>query len=269
MKPVNQLPPPICHIQKQLLPLQCRIAAHPVLNALTHPEAIQYFMTQHVFCVWDFICLVKTLNGRLSPNQAPWFPTPDPDSVRLLYEILLSEETDEDPYPKTCQYGSHFEWYYNAMQACGADTVAIDHCLTLLKQGGTLDAALSHANILPSTRAFVQSTFATFAQETRIMAAYFVFGREAMIPDFFTPWLAQIKQHCILGCQKLCTYLERHITLDSDDHFPKAAQMLANLCGENSSAWAQVETAAMESLKTRLDFLDGAYAALRTSVVST
>ena len=122
-----------------------------------------------------------------------------------------------------------------------------------------MDAALDHPNILPSTRAFVQKTFATFEQATPVIAAYFVFGREAMIPDLFTPWLAQIKRHRMPGCKKLCTYLARHIELDSNDHFPKAVQMLTNLCGEDSAVWAQVEAAATCALKTRLNFLDGVY----------
>jgi hypothetical protein len=52
----------------------------------------------------------------------------------------------------------------------------------------------------------------------------------------------------------LAQYLDRHITLDSDDHFPKAAQLLERVCGDDAVAWEQAGQAA---LRARLDLLSG------------
>ena len=51
---------------------------------------------------------------------------------RLINEIVLAEESDEDPYG---QYFSHFEMYYQAMNEAGADTKKIESFLNSLHMG--------------------------------------------------------------------------------------------------------------------------------------
>jgi hypothetical protein len=244
-------------IQASLEPLQAAIVGHPVLQCLTDLAAVRRLMTQHAFAVWDFVCLIKVLYSRLVVTGAPWYPPDDPDSVRLLYEILISEETDDNPNRQGSQYVSHFTLYHQAMSACGANTAPIDQCLARLRVGDDLTVALSHPDILPSTRQFVEHTFASFTQPTHVLAAGFVFGREALVPHFFEPWLDQLTTYQIPHCEALRYYLDRHVTLDKDEHFPKAAQMLINLCGDNEAYWQQVEIAAHSALTVRLHFLDG------------
>ena len=215
--------------------------------------------------MWDFVCLIKTLYSRLTTTTAPWFPAKDPDSLRLLYDILINEEVDQHPIPGRVRYCSHFEYYYAAMEACGADTDPITHCLAALRSSASLRTALEHPKVLPCTRDFVQHTFAVFNRSTPVLAAYFVFGREAMIADFFTPWLAQLKKHCVPQYELLAYYLARHINLDGDDHFPRAAQLLANLCGDDQRRWTQVTQAARMALRQRVYFLNGVYDALVSS----
>ena len=147
------------------------------------------------------------------------------------------------------------------MVASGANTHGIDHCLDQLQAGHSLEIALSHPSLLPSTRAFVYHTFETLTYPTHMLVASFVFGREGMIPDFFIPWLDRINQHAIPRCELLATYLARHIDLDADDHFPKALQLLVRLCGDDQTYWHQARKSAIDALKARLAFLDGVYTA--------
>lgn len=247
----------IRRINTQLTPLQSAIATHPVLTQLTTLTAIQTLMTQHVFAVWDFINLVKALHSRLTKTTPIWLPPAHPDSVRLLTEIILEEETDQHPHPTTRDHVSHFTLYREAMIACGANTAPIEACLAHIKQQMPLEKALTHTAILPSTRAFVQQTFEMCQAPLPALAASFVFGREGMVPHFFTPWLKQIKQHQLPHCEPLVYYLERHIHLDSQAHFPKALQLLTQICGRRPTHWLQAKRAAIRALKVRIDFLDG------------
>lgn len=218
-------------------------------------------MSQHVFITWDFVNLIKALHSQLTATQPPWFPTRDPEAVRLLYEILIEEETDTDPN-QPGQHGSHLAFYLLAMQHCGADTQPFQSCIDKMQQGELLDHALAHPAILPCTQQFVKQTFAVCEQATLpALAAYFVFGREAMVPHLFKPWLAQLQQTLREDTVWLEYYLKRHIELDSQSHFPKAANMLSNICGNNTGDWQVAKQAAKEALQARLAFLDGMYQA--------
>ena len=256
----------MCHwieaIEVVLAPLQQKIAQHPLIDNLTTLPAIQCFMQHHVFAVWDFVCLLKTLMARMGCVTVPWLPPTHADSVRFLSEILLDEESDQLPeYPQRL---AHFELYLHAMRACGADTQPIEQFLLHLQQGQSLQHALQAPNILSTARQFVQSTWAFFDQPTPALAAAFVFGREAMVPQLFTPLLAQIEQHRIPHCDVLCTYLARHIEIDSQEHYPQAVNMLEHLCGDSAECWQQVQQAAEQALQARLDFLGGIQAALNS-----
>jgi len=50
---------------------------------------LRRFMASHVFCAWDFISLLKTLQRVLTGVQMPWFPSADPLARRFINEIVL------------------------------------------------------------------------------------------------------------------------------------------------------------------------------------
>ena len=249
---------PIDAIQTNLAPLYQQIAKHPLIPRLGELAVLKLFMSQHVFIVWDFVNLIKTLYSRLTHTQLPWLPSENPSAVRLLYEILIEEETDLDPNSNR-QYCSHLSLYQQAMRACGADQRPFNTMIRLLEQNKPWETALKEAAVFPSTYQFVRQTLITCEQAPLpSLAAYFVFGREAMIPDLFKPWLAALKQQKEQkAVAPLIYYLERHIELDSDAHFPKAVEMLTKLCAGNQQHWASVQQAAQNALYARLQFLEG------------
>lgn len=252
---LQKIDPRVQRISESLLPLRKQIAKHTLLRRLTSLAAVRLFMQQHSFAVWDFISLLKCLFSRVVNTSVPWVPSDDTDSVRLLYELLISEESDKLPGKQA--YASHFNLYLIAMIESSADINPILDSIDACRHGASLDKALDDSRILPSTRAFVKQTFATFTEPTPVIAANFLFGREALVPELFIPLLAKINQHKIPRCKSLCYYLHRHIQIDSQDHFPKAAQLLVNVCADESAAWEQAKASAHSALQARLDFLTG------------
>ena len=95
--------------------LYTRLAAHPLYRSFHSVEDLRLFMESHVYAVWDFMSLLKTLHRGLTCVDTPWLPTSDASSRRLINEIVIGEESDEDEG----QPLSHFELYLMVMQAAG------------------------------------------------------------------------------------------------------------------------------------------------------
>jgi hypothetical protein len=80
--------------------LHKQLENHALLNngVNTDITGIQIFMESHVFAVWDFMSLIKSLQYHVCPSTTCWVPTNKIRSgtARLINEIILSEETDLD-----------------------------------------------------------------------------------------------------------------------------------------------------------------------------
>ncbi|MDJ0692270.1 MAG: DUF3050 domain-containing protein [Xenococcaceae cyanobacterium MO_188.B32] len=50
------------------------LVTHPIYRQLNNLTAIQIFMRSHIFAVWDFMTLLKTLQHRLTGLSLPWLP---------------------------------------------------------------------------------------------------------------------------------------------------------------------------------------------------
>jgi hypothetical protein len=223
-------------------------AAHDPHDPLT---PLRIFMESHVFAVWDFMSLVKTLQQRLTCVRAPWLPPSDPMSARLINEIVLCEETDEFAQGR---YASHFDLYLTAMEEVGANTAPIRAFLAALRDGSSITAAMARIDIQSSTKAFVINTMETICGETHEVAASFLLGRENVIPMMFHEVL---RTTTALEAPMLKWYLQRHIEVDGDEHGPAGWRLLARLCGSNATLWAEAEACAKRALYSRRDLWDG------------
>ena len=110
-------------------------------------------------------------------------------------------------------------------------------------------------------RQFITTTFDFFGAGTPELAAAFVYGREAITECMFTPLLASLQETLPTADQPrlktLRYYLQRHIELDHDNHFPQALVMLSRLVGTDNKQWQVVANAAECALQARLHFLSG------------
>jgi len=248
-------------LEEDLRSIRQELVAHPVYALIGDVDSLRVFMAFHVFAVWDFMSLLKTLQRRLTCMEVPWLPPTDPLAARLINEIVLGEETDEiEPH----RYVSHFDLYLAAMEEIEADTRPIRQFVTRLRDGLSPEQALAPP-IPESTRHFVLDTLLTCDAPTLEVAASFLLGREDLIPAMFQRILEELERSGT-RCDSFRFYLDRHVLLDAEVHAPLAKKLLANLCGEDSANWARATAAARAALSSRRSLWSGTAAAVRARV---
>ena len=238
---------------ERISPLRDSLVNHPVYTQLRDLESLQVFMESHIFAVWDFMSLVKTLQSRLTCVTTPWLPPQDIFSARLINDIVLAEETDE---VAPGFFISHFDLYLAGMQEVGANVLPIRNFIQQMREGKSVQVALSKTAIPSTTKAFVLNTIDATNQSTHEIAATFLLGREDVIPSMFRRILRNLENSNI-DCKHLSLYLERHTHLDEDVHGPMGEQLLNNVCGDDEKKWEQSTKAAQKALLARISLWDG------------
>ncbi|HEV2635699.1 MAG TPA: DUF3050 domain-containing protein [Actinocrinis sp.] len=240
--------PGLTSLQQAIEPLRQQVVTHPIYGELDSIERVRIFLGTHVFAVWDFMCLLKSLQTSLTCVQAPWFPTTLTSSTRLINEIVMVEESDE--------YGdgyiSHFELYRKGMSQAGAASAPLTAFLELLRLGVDFPEAAEWAGIPAAAAAFVGTTWDIIeTAPTHCQAAAFAFGREDLIPEMFKQ-VIQISD--TEGCLDIFKdYLARHIEVDGEQHTPMAMQMLIDLCGDDQERWDECVGTVRSALQARVD----------------
>ena len=238
-----------------LRPLRERLVAHEVYTRGETLRDVAIFMEHHVFAVWDFMSLLKSLQRLLTCVSVPWVPRGDRASRRLINELVLGEESDE---ATGSGYVSHFELYRDAMVECGADTAPIDGLIRRLSSDEPVREALRSCGAPVVAQAFVETTWQVIeAASPHGLAAAFALGREELIPDMFRQLVANLQRQFPGRLTALQTYLDRHVHVDEDRHGPLALQMLVNLCGESAEKWREAQTVAAACLQARISLWDG------------
>jgi hypothetical protein len=247
-------------IEARIAPLRARLTTHPLYTAIRTSAHLRTFMESHVFAVWDFMSLLKSLQARLTCVDIPWVPSPFPESRRFINEIVLGEESDQF----NGRAISHFELYLEAMTESGADTASIRSLLAqLTRHPGTFDPTTVQAPA--AARDFVTATFDIIQRGSlAAIAAAFTFGREDVIPDIFRELVRDLhRRGNNLG--KFIWYLERHIEVDGEDHGPLSLRMVADLCGDDETLWEESTSAAESAIAARLALWDGILANINTN----
>jgi hypothetical protein len=234
-------------------PMRQRLIDHPLYREIREIQHLRIFLQSHVFAVWDFMSLLKSLQAYLTCVATPWLPSEYPKSRRLINEIVLGEESDKfgDGYI------SHFELYLQAMVEAEADTSAIRTLIDELKSGCALPDAVSVAAPPAEAVEFVRTTF-SFLQldKPHVTVAAFTFGREDLIPDMFRHMVKDLRQNLeTVGIFEY--YLDRHVEVDADSHGPMALQMVEELCGADERRWEEAGVGAVTALQARLALWDG------------
>jgi len=254
----------LSQLQQAIAPHRQALLSHPVYEHLTGLSAISQFMEAHVFAVWDFMSLVKSLQRQLTCTTLPWKPVGSASTRFLINEIVVGEESDVDPEGG---FISHYELYLRAMKQAGASTTAINLLNHQLSAGLTWEEALAHPDLPAGPAAFTRFTLSVATNApVGVLAAVFTFGREDLIPGMFMAMISQLSAEDQEMLAVFKYYLERHIEVDGDHHSHLALAMTQELLGDNEEAWSAATEVVIKSLQSRKALWDGVLAQL-TGVV--
>jgi hypothetical protein len=241
-------------LKESIQEARVQLLAHPVYSKISDLEGLKKFTECHVFAVWDFMSLLKSLQIGLTSVTLPWMPIGSANTRFLINEIVLGEESDVDENDIRI---SHFELYLKAMHQMGASTKLINQLLSALQNGQSIGEAIAISDIPHQVKQFLQFTFeiAQYAP-LHVKAAVFTFGREDLIPDMFNQILNKIYQEHPNKVSTFKYYIERHIEVDGGHHSHLALEMVSELCGQDVNKWEEARIASLKSLKMRAQLWD-------------
>lgn len=255
-------------IEHRIEPLRKRILEHPLYDELNTMSDLQRFMEMHIFAVWDFMSLLKGLQRVLTSVDEAWVPTESKLARRLVNEIVLAEESDEDPEGNPA---SHYELYLDAMRQAGANTRPVIHFIKTVQRGFKLRDILKFnlAELETPILKYLQANYAIIKRgKVHEMAAAFTYGREDLIPDMFTEIVKELHAKFPGQLNAFVYYLDRHIELDGDEHGPMALKMIVELCANDEQKWLEAEDTCVEALEARLMLWDAIHLLISKKVAS-
>jgi hypothetical protein len=217
-------------------------------------------MQYHVYAVWDFMSLLKSLQRQLTCIDVPWVPRGSANTRYLINEIVIGEESDVDEKGNRI---SHFELYLNAMAQSGADASHILALVDSVSAGKPIAQCLDEATGPQGALRFVRHTFDVVNNcSLPQIAAVFTFGREDIIPGMFISFVKELNNQTPDKVSTFQYYLERHIEVDGDHHSVMAYEMTEELCGNDEAKWEQATKSVIASLEARIALWDAILAAL-------
>jgi len=235
------------------------LQTHEVYTVIKTVADVRVLMESHVFAVWDFMCLLKALQGAVTCVGNLWVPRGDPATRRLVNEIVLGEESDLMPDGECL---SHFELYLRAMAQVGADVKPINRFIEGIHAGHLVRIALQDAGAPRGAHDFVLATMDVVQLgKAHAIAAAFALGREDIIPTMFMELVKGLANRD-RSLDLFVYYLERHIQLDGEEHSELAKKMLSNLCENDDDKWAESAAVAALALKSRRMLWDSVVAQL-------
>lgn len=251
----------IDHLRTEIAPVRQQIITHPLYDHIRTVDDLHIFMEHHVYAVWDFMSLLKSLQRSLTCVSLPWVPVGSAQTRYLINEIVTGEESDVDQQGRRV---SHFELYLDAMQQSGADQQPIHAFIAQVRDGCAVDTAAQRAGLNDGIRAFMRSTFDVIgSQQRHLQAAVFTFGREDLIPDMFLGLIRELNKSLSGQLGVLEYYIERHIEVDGGHHSHLAYQMTTELCGTDEKKWHDATEAVKRSLAARVALWDAALARIQ------
>lgn len=247
-------------LKQEIEPLRQQLINHKVYGAISSLEDLRLFMQHHVYAVWDFMSLLKSLQINLTCARVPWVPVGSAQTRYLINEIVLGEESDVDQEGNRI---SHFELYLKAMTEAGCDTGAIEALVNSINKGVDAQVCIGDESVPAASRDFMRNTFSVIAtNKVYLQAAVFTFGREDLIPGMFVSFVNELNRSSDNKLGTLKYYLERHIEVDGDHHSHLGYEMTAELCGDDETRWQEATMAIKTALEHRIGLWNGIAAAI-------
>jgi hypothetical protein len=82
----------ITQLQEKINIARAKLLAHPVYAQINDLNGLKKFTEFHVYAVWDFMSLLKSLQIGLTCVTLPWIPVGSANTRFLINEIVTGEE---------------------------------------------------------------------------------------------------------------------------------------------------------------------------------
>lgn len=239
-------------LERRLLAERAALAPHPLFSELRTLDHLRAYMRYHVWCVWDFMALLKSVQIGLGSFSTAWLPARDAELLNLVNSIVSEEELDTGPDGRRL---SHFEAYVEAMRELDVSTAEIESFVQQLRRGVGVTDAMYAAGAPAASIEFVTSTIGFCALPLHQRVAAFTLGREELVPHL----LQQIRQHAWFESQRggyFTWYVDRHIELDLAEHGPKSVALASGVIGDDPTRRHEALTTGLDALIARRRYLD-------------
>lgn len=241
-------------LQLEIEPIRQQLIQHEIYANIKTIKDLAVFMEHHVFAVWDFMSLLKSMQRNLTCVNLPWVPVGNAETRYLINEIVLGEESDVNEEGNRT---SHFELYLRAMVQVGCSLDSINTFIKNLNKKIPLTESIIISNVPSESGKFIENTFSVInADVPYIQAAVFTFGREDLIPGMFISFVNELNKQTDNKINILKYYLERHIEVDGDHHSHLSYRMTEELCGNDSKKWEEATVAVKNALYQRVKLWD-------------
>jgi hypothetical protein len=234
---------------------QWKLRQHPLTSrqSIGCVEDLMVFMENHVYAVWDFMCLTKQLQQHLAPSGSPWVPKYSASARRWINEIVLGEESDISLEPGI--HLSHFESYIVAMNEIGINTEWIKSWPNLVNDIGWANA-IQHPRVPEPAKYFMTQT-KKFVDSDKpwIICSALALGREDLLPEQFGSVLNQLEA-VEIPSYVFRWYLARHVEVDGNEHGPASRKLLEELCGDDPIKHQEATDAALDAIEAREKYWD-------------
>ena len=242
------------NLKREIEPLRKQLIDHLVYSGIKSIAHLNIFMEHHVYAVWDFMSLLKSLQRNLTCVNLPWVPVGNPETRYLINEIVLGEESDVDEAGKRT---SHFELYLEAMKQADCNLDGINKLIKNLEKKIPLTESIIISEVPEASAKFIETTFSVVNSDSaHIQAAVFTFGREDLIPGMFISFVNELNKQTDNKISILKYYLERHIEVDGGHHSYLAYKMTEELCGNEVNKWEAATIAVKVALSQRIKLWD-------------
>jgi hypothetical protein len=241
-------------LKKEIEPIRQQLIQHSVYSNIKTVTDLSVFMEHHVYAVWDFMSLLKSLQRNLTCVDVPWLPKGKPETRYLINEIVLGEESDVDQLGNRT---SHFELYLKAMEQINCNLIPITTFIKSLGKQIPLTESISISKVPSEASDFIHNTFSVVNSNIpHVQAAVFTFGREDLIPGMFISFVNELNKQTDNKISILKYYLERHIEVDGEHHSHLAYQMTEELCGNDVKKWEEATEEVKKALGARIKLWD-------------
>ena len=239
--------------KKIIIELKELLISHRLFANKLSIEQVRVFMESHIFSVWGFMSLLKSLQVQITSNHIPWLPNENTKNglTNFINEIVLCEESDDID---GIGYTSHFEIYLLAMKNMKANSEIIIKLIDKLQTEKYDKEFINELSIYNEVKDFIKFDL-EISQSMNLpkIVGSFTLGREKAIPNMFSYIVPSIKED--ENTKYLLQYLKRHISVDGDRHGPLSTKLLDVICVDEKD-YCLAYSSGIKSLELRLKVWD-------------